>query len=134
MATSMPAQSPTDYDPDCIFCKIAAGDLPSKKIYEDDELIAFHDIAPKAPVHFMIVPKAHIPSTAQLGPEHAALMGRIMVLTPKLAQQQGCAPYPDGGWRIVINTGQVARQDVQHLHVHVLSGPRPWHWADGPTP
>lgn len=117
------------HDPDCIFCKIAAGQIPSRKIFEDEELIAFHDIAPKAPIHFMIVPKAHIASTAQLGPQHAALMGRIMVLAPRLAQEQGCAPYPDGGWRIVINTGAHGGQEVAHLHVHVLGGPRPWKWG-----
>jgi len=116
-------------DPGCIFCKIAAGEIPAHKVYEDDELIAFHDIAPKAPIHFMIVPKAHIASTAQLGPEHAAMMGRIMLLAPKLAQEQGCAPYPDGGWRIVINTGQHGGQEVPHLHVHILGGPRPWKWG-----
>ena len=126
----MPAPSAAmPRDPDCIFCKIAAGEIPSRKICEDDELIAFHDIAPKAPVHFMIVPKAHIPSTAQLGPEHAALMGRIMLLAPKLAIEQGCAPYPEGGWRIIINTGAHGGQEVQHLHVHVLGGPRPWKWG-----
>jgi histidine triad (HIT) family protein len=125
----MPEPSATPQDPGCIFCKIAAGEIPANKIYEDDELVAFHDIAPKAPIHFMIVPKAHIPSTAQLGPEHAALMGRIMLLAPKLAQQHGCAPYPDGGWRIVINTGAHGGQEVQHLHVHVLGGPRPWKWG-----
>jgi len=116
-------------DPGCIFCKIAAGEIPAHKVYEDDELIAFHDIAPKAPIHFMIVPKAHIASTAHLGPEHAAMMGRIMLLAPKLAQEQGCAPYPDGGWRIVINTGQHGGQEVPHLHVHILGGPRPWKWG-----
>ena len=125
----MPTTPDRPHDPGCIFCKIAAGEIPARKIYEDDELIAFHDIAPKAPIHFMIVPKAHIASTAQLGPEHAALMGRIMLLAPKLAQEQGCAPYPDGGWRIVINTGAHGGQEVQHLHVHVLGGPRPWKWG-----
>jgi histidine triad (HIT) family protein len=125
----MPAQPDMPRDPGCIFCKIAAGEVPANKVYEDDELIAFHDIAPKAPIHFMIVPKAHIASTAQLRPEHAAMMGRIMLLEPKLAQQQGCAPYPDGGWRIVINTGQHGGQEVPHLHVHILGGPRPWKWG-----
>jgi histidine triad (HIT) family protein len=117
------------HDPGCIFCRIAAGEIPAKKIYEDDELIAFHDIAPKAPIHFQIVPRAHIVSTAQLGPEHAALMGRILVLAPRLALEQGCAPYPDGGWRIIINTGRNGGQEVPHLHVHVLGGPRPWEWG-----
>jgi histidine triad (HIT) family protein len=122
----MPTPTDAARDPGCIFCKIAAGEVPVKKIHEDDELIAFHDISPKAPIHFMIVPKAHIVSTAHLGPEHAGLMGRIMLLAPKLAQEQGCAPYPEGGWRIVINTGRDGGQEVPHLHVHVLGGPRPW--------
>jgi histidine triad (HIT) family protein len=125
----MPVQPNIPRDPDCLFCKIAAGEIPASKIYEDDELIAFHDIAPKAPIHFMIAPKAHIPSTAHLGPEHAALMGRIMLLAPRLAQEQGCAPYPGGGWRIIINTGAHGGQEVPHLHVHVLGGPRPWKWG-----
>ena len=129
----MSTPSPDPYEDDCIFCKIATGQLPARKIYEDDEIIVFHDIAPKAPIHFMLVPKAHIPSTAQLTSEHAAMMGRLLVLAPRLAQEQGCMPYPDGGWRIVINTGAIGGQEVQHLHVHVLGGPRPWRWADGPT-
>ncbi|HRM55483.1 MAG TPA: histidine triad nucleotide-binding protein, partial [Ottowia sp.] len=93
------------HDPNCLFCKIVAGQIPSKKVYEDDELLAFHDIHPWAPVHFLIIPKAHIPSMAQVGPEHEALMGRIMMLAPRLALEQGCNPYPAGGFRIVVNTG-----------------------------
>ena len=92
-------------DPNCIFCKIAAGQIPSRKVYEDDELFGFHDIAPWAPVHFMLVPKRHIPSMAQVTPEDSALLGRIMTLAPKLALEQGCRPYPQGGFRIVVNTG-----------------------------
>ena len=104
--------------PDCIFCKIVQGAIPSRKVYEDDELFAFHDIAPWAPVHFLIIPKAHIPSMAQVGPEHDALLGRLM--------EQGCNPYPQGGFRIVTNTGVEGGQEVHHLHVHVMGGPRPW--------
>ena len=114
------------HDPNCIFCKIVAGQIPSKKVYEDDELLAFHDIHPWAPVHFLIIPKAHIPSMAQVGPEHEALMGRIMMLAPRLALEQGCNPYPAGGFRIVVNTGAEGGQEVQHLHIHVMGGPRPW--------
>ena len=110
----------------CIFCKIAAGTIPSRKVYEDDELFAFHDIHPWAPVHFMIIPKMHIPSMAQAGPEHAALLGRMLVLAPRLALEQGCSPYPDGGFRIVVNTGAAGGQEVHHLHMHVMGGPRPW--------
>lgn len=111
---------------DCIFCKIVEGTIPSKKVYEDEELLAFHDIAPWAPVHFLIVPKRHIPSMAQLGPEDAGLMGRIMTLAPRLALAQGCGAYPEGGFRVVVNTGQEGGQEVHHLHVHVMGGPRPW--------
>ncbi|WP_341907326.1 histidine triad nucleotide-binding protein [Polaromonas sp. YR568] len=110
----------------CIFCKIAAGVIPSRKVHEDDELFAFHDINPWAPVHFLIIPKAHIPSMAQVGPEHAALLGRMMVLAPQLAKVQGCNPYPAGGFRIVTNTGSEGGQEVHHLHLHVMGGPRPW--------
>jgi histidine triad (HIT) family protein len=113
-------------DPDCIFCKIAAGKIPSRKVYEDDEILAFHDIHPWAPVHFLMVPKAHIASMAHLGPEHAPLLGRMMTLAPKLALQEGCRPYPEGGWRVVINTGEDGGQEVHHLHIHVFGGPRPW--------
>ena len=113
-------------DPDCIFCKIVGGQIPSRKVHEDELVYAFHDIAPWAPVHFLIVPKAHIPSMAQLEAGHAALMGHIMTLAPRLALAQGCNPYPDGGFRIIVNTGAEGGQEVPHLHVHVMGGPRPW--------
>ncbi|GAB1384116.1 MAG TPA: histidine triad nucleotide-binding protein [Ottowia sp.] len=113
-------------DSNCIFCKIVAGQIPSRKVYEDDELFVFHDINPWAPVHFLIVPKTHLVSMAHVGPEHEALLGRIMALAPRLALEQGCQPYPDGGFRIVVNTGAQGGQEVHHLHVHVLGGPRPW--------
>ena len=113
-------------DPDCIFCKIIAGQIPSKKVYEDEEIYAFHDIQPWAPVHFLMVPKLHIPSLAQVGSEHAALLGCMLALAPKLALQEGCQPYPEGGFRIVCNTGEHGGQEVHHLHVHVIGGPRPW--------
>ena len=113
-------------DPNCIFCKIVAGQIPSKKVHEDEDMLVFHDIAPWAPVHFLMVPKAHIASMAQVGPEHEALLGRMMTLAPRLAQEQGCNPYPDGGFRIVVNTGAEGGQEVHHLHVHVMGGPRPW--------
>ena len=113
-------------DPSCLFCKIAAGKIPSGKVFEDDEIFAFHDISPWAPVHFLMIPKAHIPSMAQVGPEHEALLGRMMVLAPKLALEQGCEPYPEGGFRIVTNTGAHGGQEVHHMHMHVIGGPRPW--------
>ncbi|MBK6650602.1 MAG: histidine triad nucleotide-binding protein [Betaproteobacteria bacterium] len=111
---------------DCLFCKIATGQIPSKKVYEDEDVFAFHDIQPWAPVHFLIIPKLHIPSMAHLEPEHAPLLGKIMTLAPKLALQEGARPYPDGGFRIVTNTGKEGGQEIHHLHFHVMGGPRPW--------
>ncbi|MFE8643620.1 histidine triad nucleotide-binding protein [Sphingomonas sp. NCPPB 2930] len=113
-------------DPDCIFCKLIAGQIPSRKVYEDEDVYAFHDIHPHAPVHFMIVPRKHIPSLAQAQPDDQALLGKILLLAPKLALEQGCKPYPEGGFRVVVNTGDEGGQEVHHLHVHVLGGPRPW--------
>ena len=113
-------------DPDCLFCKIVAGKIPSKVVYQDDEILVFHDIHPWAPVHFLMIPKQHIASLAHCGPAHAALLGRMMVLAPRLALQEGCNPYPQGGFRILSNTGVEGRQEVQHLHIHVMGGPRPW--------
>ena len=113
-------------DPNCIFCKIAQGQIPSRKVYEDDEILAFHDIHPWAPVHFLLVPKAHIVSMAHVQPEHAGLLGRMMTLVPELARQEGCRPYPEGGFRVVTNTGSDGGQEVPHLHFHVIGGPRPW--------
>ena len=115
-----------DRDPACLFCKIVTGKIPSRLVYQDEEIYAFHDIHPWAPVHFLMIPKLHIPSMAQLGDAHAALLGRMMLLAPKLALEQGCNPYPDGGFRLLCNTGAEGRQEVQHLHIHVMGGPRPW--------
>ena len=112
--------------PDCIFCKIVAGQIPSRKVHEDDELYVFHDIKPWAPVHFLMIPKLHIPSMAQVTPEHERLLGRMMTLAPRLALEQGCRPYPEGGFRIIANTGDDGAQEVHHLHLHVIGGPRPW--------
>ncbi len=114
------------HDPACIFCRIIDGKIPSRKMYEDESLFGFHDVAPWAPVHFLLVPKRHIPSMAQLTPEDAALMGKIMTLAPGLAVEAGCRPYPAGGFRVVVNTGAEGGQEVHHLHVHVMGGPRPW--------
>ena len=115
----------TDH-PDCLFCKIARGEIPSRKVFENDEMIAFHDIHPWAPVHFLMVPKAHVDSLAQVQESDAPLLGRMLTLAPKLALQEGCRPYPEGGHRVVINTGREGGQEVHHLHLHVLGGPRPW--------
>ena len=115
-----------DHDPNCIFCKIVAGQIPSRKVYEDEDILAFHDIQPWAPVHFLMIPKRHIPSLAQVGPEDQALLGRMLALAPRLALEQGCNPYPHGGFRVMTNTGDEGGQEVRHLHVHVIGGPRPW--------
>jgi len=102
---------------DCIFCKIIAGNIPSSKIYEDDEVIAFHDVHPKAKVHFLIVPKAHIESLASCGARHQALLGKVLLLAPSLAKEQGLA-----GFRTMINTGRDGGQEVFHVHLHVFGG------------
>jgi len=115
-----------NHDPDCLFCKIAARKISSRTVFEDEEFYAFHDIHPWAPVHFLIIPKQHIASMAQVGPDHAGMMGRMMALVPKLALQEGCNPYPQGGFRLLTNTGGEGGQEVQHLHFHVMGGPRPW--------
>lgn len=109
-------------DPSCIFCKIIAGQIPSKKVYEDEHLLAFHDIHPWAPVHVLIVPKRHIPSMAEVTPADQALLGHMMVLAPQLMAELGVK----GGFRQIINTGTDGGQEVYHLHLHVMGGPRPW--------
>jgi histidine triad (HIT) family protein len=113
-------------DPDCLFCKIVAGKIPSKLVYQDDEIYVFHDIHPWAPVHFLMIPKQHIPSMAHVGAKQAGLLGHMMALAPKLALQEGCNPYPQGGFRILSNTGDEGGQEVHHLHIHVMGGSRPW--------
>lgn len=108
---------------DCIFCKIVAGDIPCKKVYEDDDVLAFHDIRPVAPVHFMLIPKAHVASLAECGDGHRDILGKMLLLAPRLAREQGLAD----GFRTVINTGPGGGQEVFHLHIHVFggAGPRP---------
>ena len=118
--------SAAEHDPNCIFCKIVAKQIPSRLVYEDAQVYAFHDINPWAPVHFLLIPKAHIPSLAQVTPTHDDLMGHMMSLIPRLALQEGCNPYPDGGYRVVTNTGTEGGQEVRHLHFHIMGGPRPW--------
>ena len=109
-------------DAGCIFCKIVAGHIPSRKVFEDDELLAFHDIQPWAPVHVLIIPKTHIASLADVQPQHDPLLGRMMGLAPRLMRELGVS----NGFRTQINTGPDGRQEVYHLHMHVMGGPRPW--------
>lgn len=106
---------------DCVFCKIIAGQIPCRKVYEDDDIFAFHDISPLAPVHFMIVPKIHLPSLNEADLSHQAILGRILAKAGDLARSQG---LPEG-FRTIINTGRIGRQEVYHLHVHILGGPEP---------
>lgn len=103
---------------DCLFCRIARGEIPSRKVYEDDEVLAFHDINPVAPVHFLMVPKLHLASLADAQAAHQALLGKMLLLAPQLASEQGLAQ----GFRTVINTGRGGGQEVFHLHIHVIGG------------
>jgi histidine triad (HIT) family protein len=109
-------------DPGCIFCRIVAGEIPSKKVFEDDEILVFHDIHPWAPVHVLIIPKRHIPSMVEVTDADAPLLGRMMALAPRLMRELGVTD----GFRHVLNTGRDGRQEVPHLHLHLMGGPRPW--------
>ena len=109
-------------DPGCVFCRIVAGEIPSRKAYEDDDILVFHDIAPWAPVHVLVIPKEHIASFYEATDAHTALLGRMFALAPRLMREQGVT----NGFRTLVNTGEDGCQEVPHLHVHVMGGPRPW--------
>jgi histidine triad (HIT) family protein len=109
-------------DPNCIFCKIAAGRIPCRKVHEDDDLLVFHDIAPWAPVHVLVIPRQHIVTLYDVADEHLAMLGRMLRLAPKLMLDLGVT----NGFRALVNVGEDGRQEVQHLHLHVMGGPRPW--------
>jgi histidine triad (HIT) family protein len=111
----------------CLFCKIIAGEIPCKKLYEDDEMLAFFDINPMAPVHFLIVPKKHINNIMELETDDAALIGRLLHKAQELAKQQGCE---EKGGRFVINSKSDGGQTVDHLHIHFLGG-RALGWPPG---
>lgn len=111
---------------DCLFCRIAAGEIPSNKAFEDDEVLAFYDIDPQAPVHVLIIPKKHIDSVQALGREDDALMGHMLEVARKIAQDTGIAE----GCRIVSNVGEDGGQSVKHLHLHLLGG-RKLGWPPG---
>jgi len=106
---------------DCIFCRIVKGEIPSRKIYEDDDILAFHDIRPAVPVHFLIIPKQHIESLATANMSHQAVWGRMLAKAGELAASQGLTD----GFRTIVNTGRVGCQEVYHLHIHILGGPDP---------
>lgn len=116
----------------CIFCKIAAKTIPADIVYEDDEVLAFKDIHPAAPVHLLLIPKKHIATLSDCGESDTALLGRMLARVPKLAADNGCGVVTDkdgertGGYKTMINSGPNGGQEVYHLHIHVLGGPRPW--------
>ena len=103
---------------DCIFCKIIAGDIPSSKVYEDEMIYAFRDIAPMAPVHVLVVPKEHIPSADSVNSENSAYVARIFEAIPKIAASEGLT----NGYRVITNCGEDGCQSVKHLHFHILGG------------
>jgi len=107
--------------PDCLFCRIARGEIPSRKVYEDDDILAFHDIHPSAPVHFLIIPKLHLENLYDADMRQQQLLGKMLGMAGNLASEQGAGD----GFRVVINNGRVGRQEVYHLHIHVLGGPDP---------
>ena len=102
----------------CLFCKIIAGDIPSTKVYEDDLVLAFRDIAPQAPTHILVVPKAHIADVNGITPENNAVIAHIFTVIPQIAAAEGLA----NGYRVVSNCGDDAGQTVHHLHFHILGG------------
>lgn len=110
----------------CLFCKMAAGEIPVNKVYEDDSILAFHDIDPQAPVHFLVIPKEHIASPAHITSESASVVGHIFAVIAQVAAEQGL----ENGYRVVTNCGGDGGQSVQHLHFHVL-GKRKLAWPPG---
>ena len=111
---------------DCLFCKIVSGAIPATRLYEDEHVLAFPDIAPQAPTHILIIPKKHIASLAHTLPEDADLLSQLLGTAANLAREQ----HLDNGYRLVINTGPDGGQTVDHLHVHLLGG-RSMHWPPG---
>jgi histidine triad (HIT) family protein len=105
----------------CIFCKIARGEIPAKKVHEDDLVLAFHDVRPQAPVHLLVIPKQHVATLYDAGPAHEPALGRMLALAGQLARKEGAAD----GFRTIINNGRVGNQEVYHVHMHVLGGPDP---------
>lgn len=104
---------------DCIFCRIVRGEAPADIVYQDDTVVAFRDIYPKAPVHVLIVPRRHIPSLAHVTPEDEPLLGHMMYVASRIAEEQGVR---DSGFRTIVNTGPDGGQEIYHLHIHLLGG------------
>jgi histidine triad (HIT) family protein len=105
---------------DCVFCRIAKGEIPARFVHRDDELVAFHDLAPQAPVHVLVIPRRHLTSLAACAEADGALVGRLAIVAARLARELGLA----AGWRLVANTGEDGGQSVAHLHFHLLGGRR----------
>jgi histidine triad (HIT) family protein len=114
-------------DADCLFCRIVAGEIPSDRVLEDDEVIAFRDINPRAPVHVLVIPRRHIASAADLDETDGPLLGRLFAAAAQVARDSGIT---EGGFRIVTNVGRGAGQSVDHLHFHVMGG-RSFSWPPG---
>jgi histidine triad (HIT) family protein len=114
----------------CIFCKIAAKQIPASIVYEDEDVLAFKDINPAAPVHLLIIPKRHVATLSDC--DDAELLGKLLAMAPKLAAEHGCAVTTGadgergGGFKTLINSGPDGGQEVYHLHLHMYGGPRPW--------
>lgn len=117
----------SDRDPGCLFCRIVAGEIPSKRVFETESVLAFHDINPQAPVHGLVIPKAHIVSLNDITESNAAVMGDLFLAARRVAAELGVAA---SGWRAVFNCGRDAQMAVDHLHLHVLGG-RPMKWPPG---
>ena len=114
-------------DPDCLFCRIEAGEIPSTQVHSDDLVIAFRDISPRAPTHILLIPREHIRSAAELTDSHAPMVGHLFAVAAQVARDQG---IEDAGYRIVTNIGRGAGQTVDHLHLHLMGG-RPMTWPPG---
>ena len=114
-------------DPDCLFCRIALGQIPASIVHEDELIVAFRDIAPQAPTHMLLIPRVHLASVAELGAHHTELLARLVTVAARLAADAG---LDRSGYRLVANTGPDAGQSVAHLHLHLLGG-RPMAWPPG---
>jgi histidine triad (HIT) family protein len=110
----------------CLFCKIARGEIPSRMVYSDDDCVVFHDINPAAPVHLLMIPRRHIVSMQEITGDDSVWLGRMMAQAPKIALENGCNAGPDGGFRLMANSGIEGGQEVLHLHFHIIGGERPW--------
>ena len=116
----------------CLFCKIAKKQIPATIVYEDEDLLAFKDIHPHAPVHLLVIPKTHIGTLSDCSAGHAPLLGKMLALAPRLAEEHGCAVSydedgaPAGGYKTLINSGPDGGQEIYHLHLHVIGGAHPW--------